>query len=151
MLRTTDGKVIKLQKALYVAGMIKNLISLSRLLEIEDYQVKFDKTRCRLLSSKDNTQVAKAELQDRLYAFNLHTPQAIPSAHVTARSAVGDVSPSMLWHARLGHINEKKLISLSTSSNLYRHGLPHITQLDFCDACAKGKLKQVPYSKNLFV
>lgn len=127
--------------------MIKNLISLSRLLETDQYAVKFDRLGCRLLIRKDHTQVDKAILQGRLYAFHLQPPRAVPSVRVTARSAVGDVDPSMLWHARLGHINEKKLVSINASDEQYRHKLPLISKLEFCDSCACGKIKQAPYSK----
>lgn len=101
MLTTIEGKVINLENVLYVPTMIKNLISLSRLLETDEYVVKFDRSGCRLLVRSDHSQVAKVSLQDRLYAFHLQPPRAAPSMHVTARSAVGDIDPSMLWHARL--------------------------------------------------
>lgn len=65
LLTPAEGKTITLEKVLYVPGMIKNLISLSRLLETDIYEVKFDKTGCRLLSSAGHAQIAKAELQDR--------------------------------------------------------------------------------------
>lgn len=61
---------------------------------------------------------------------------------------MGDVDTSMLWHACLGHLNESKLSLVSKAQDLYRHSLPQITRINFCDSCARGKLKQTPYSKH---
>lgn len=52
----------------------------------------------------------------------------------------------MLWHTRLGHLHENKLNYLSSDPSLYQHPVPKLGQLSFCEACAKGKLKQTPYS-----
>lgn len=130
-----------LDKVLYVPAMIKNLISISRLLESAKYHVTFDRQGCCLLDSINNSLLAKAELKEGLYGLDLRPPRTIPNVHVTFRAAVGVVNNSMLWHARLGHVNERKLMTLGSASNFYWHTVPKLSQLGFCDSCAKGKGK----------
>lgn len=91
--------------------------------------------------------VLKGVLIHGLNRMDLQYPKAQTSAMVTIHASQGTQSLSLLWHARLGHVSAKQLKRLSTS-NLYRHAFPELSQLDFCTACAKGKIKQKPYSQH---
>lgn len=146
-LQSNKGELIILQNVLYVPMMIKNLISLSKLLATDEVEAKFDTTRCKLLKSSNLKVLAEAHVFDNLYRFQLRPVCAVPTVQVTARARTDRVDTTMLWHARLGHVHESKLHTLCTDSSLFRHPLPKLGTLPFCESCAKGKLKQTPYAR----
>lgn len=148
VLKTSENKRLVLKEVLYVPTMAKHLVSVSRLLEVGKLDVKFRSDVC-IISSKSTKQVlATARLCDRLYRLLL-TNQVGSTINIALHAMQGHVSQMMLWHARLNHVHEKKLKMLSLHPELYCKPITGITDLEFCDSCARGKIKQLPYAKHL--
>lgn len=124
--------------------MIKNLVSLSSLLATCNFKAMFDDTGCILEQVSGNRQVVRANLVESLYCINARHVAA--SVHISVAAQQGPVDATMLWHARLAHVHESKMVSLH-KTDLYRHQMSVLTHLLFCDACARGKSKESPYSK----
>jgi hypothetical protein len=62
---------------------------------------------------------------------------------IAKRSRPNDLSPTYIWHCRLGHISEKRM------KKLHNDGL--LTLFDFesyetCEACLLGKMTKMPFS-----
>ena len=61
----------------------------------------------------------------------------------------GNVSSSLLWHARFGHLNYNSL-RLSRKNGVY--GFPTIpNQRNKCDACILGKRSTQPFQESKFI
>jgi hypothetical protein len=88
--------------------------------------------------SKDNMFVACASIVNGLFVLNLDDS---PICNIsTKRSLPNDLSPTYIWHCRLGHISEKRM------KKLHNDGL--LTSFDFesyetCEACLLGKMTVV--------
>lgn len=123
--------------------MIENLVSLSRLMSTSQYMVKFDSTGCRIQSLYDSSSAIHVYVSESLYCLDARPLEA--AAYVSTTAQIEPASQSMLWHSRLAHVHESKLLSLQ-KLNVYRHLFPHFSSLPFCEACAKGKSKQAPYA-----
>jgi transposase InsO family protein len=91
--------------------------------------------------SKDNMFVACASIVNDLFVLNLDDS---PIYNISAkRSQPNDLSPTYIWHCRLGHINEKRM------KKLHNDGL--LNSFDFesyetCEACLLGKMTKMPFS-----
>lgn len=107
------------------------------------YLINFHGSKCIIVHTSSQKTVAQAQMVDHLYRLEITSS---PSALVTSRSSVGLHPPSLVWHARLGHVGEAKLLSIS-KTQAYRHQLPLLEHLPFCEPCALGKLKKQPYAK----
>lgn len=135
---------IQLKQVYHVPGMIKNLVSLSRLLADHQFKARFDASSCTLEHVSDPRQQVQDSLSESLYHLNAKAASQV--ALVTTHAQQGAVDHATLWHARLAHVHESKLLSLH-KQNLFRHSIPQFPSLAFCDACARGKSKQSAYSK----
>lgn len=144
-LRNYEGKEVILTNVLYSPDMTKNLISVSKVLKSPGLRISFTSKGCKVTNTAGIT-ILEACLKDALYCVCVTTAQTSISVNVMSKSSVGTAATSMLWHARLGHVNETKLKTLHTSA-YYRHQVPEIAALQFCDACALGKIKQTPFAK----
>lgn len=145
LLITPQDFRVTLYQVYHVPDMIKNLVSLSSLLSTSDFHTKFDQTGCLITYLPDPACSIQAYLKEALYCLDMKTSSAA-AAYISSASQIGDVSQAALWHSRLAHVNESKLISLH-KSGLYRHTLPSFSSLPLCDACARGKSKVSAYSK----
>jgi hypothetical protein len=91
--------------------------------------------------SKDNMFVACASILNGLFVLNLDDS---PICNISAKgSRPNDLSPTYIWHCRLGHISEKLM------KKLHNGGL--LTLFDFesyetCEACLLGKMTKMPFS-----
>jgi hypothetical protein len=131
-LRVSDGRqgatrTLQLTNTLHVPTAGANLVSVSRL-DKEGKRVLYGEGKCQVVSS-DGDVLAVGQLVDGLYRMDPR-PMAL-----MARS-----NPQLLalWHARLGHISQEALITLSRGAVI---GMPTFsnTKLPFCRACAMGK------------
>jgi hypothetical protein len=90
--------------------------------------------------SKNDMFVASAPINNGLFVLNLDDS---PICNVSAkRLRPNDLSPTYMWHCRLGHISEKHM------KKLHSDGL--LTSFDFesyktCKACLLGKMTKTPF------
>jgi hypothetical protein len=91
--------------------------------------------------SKDNMFVACVSIVNGLFVLNLDDS---PICNISAKgSRPNDLSPTYIWHCRLGHISEKRMMKL--------HNDGFLTSFDFesyetCEACLLGKMTKMPFS-----
>lgn len=142
-LKTHLGAFLVLDQVLFVPSMSRNLISVSQLTAHKKFNIQFVNDTCTIGDTKTQQPVAQADMIDHLFSLRLESPT---TAMITHQSSVGLISDSTLWHARLGHIGESKLINLH-KPQLYRHVLPKLPPLPFCEPCALGKIKRHPFAK----
>ena len=85
--------------------------------------------------------VASASIVNGLFILNL---EDAPVCNISAkRPRLNELSPTYMWHCRLGHISENRM------KRLHSDGL--LTSFDFesyetCEACLLGKMTKTPFT-----
>ncbi|WVZ94596.1 hypothetical protein U9M48_040469 [Paspalum notatum var. saurae] len=61
----------------------------------------------------------------------------------TKKTKLNDLKPSFLWHCRLGHINEKRIMKLHKDGLLDSFDFE---SYDTCESCLLGKMTKAPFT-----
>jgi hypothetical protein len=131
-LHLPSGFILELNNCYFVPSLSRNIISPSCLMR-DGYSFASENNGCSI--SKNGMFVASAPIKNGLFILNL---DELPICNVSAkRLRPNDLSPTYLWHCRLGHISEKRM------KRLHSDGL--LTSFDFesyetCEASLLGKM-----------
>ena len=137
-LHLPSGFIMELNKCYYVPSLSRNIVS-PCLME-DNYSFASENNGCGI--SRNNMFVAFASIENGIYILNLDNNTNI--CNISAkRHRPNDLSPTYLWHCRLGHVSERRM------KKLHVDGL--LTSLDFesfktCEACLLGKMTKAPFS-----
>lgn len=129
---------ITLHGVLYLPMFAFNLISISRLTKPLNCCFSFFGESCLIQDSSKKT-IGSGKMIDGLYRL---TQDCSSPPHVDVRFCNSvSVSPSALWHFRLGHASQSKLESLCKQ-------LPYVSfnKVAICDVCHFAKQKKLPFS-----
>jgi transposase InsO family protein len=105
----------------------------------DDYSFASENNGCVI--SKNGMFVAFASIMNGLFILNLDDASI---CNISAkRPWPNDLSPTYMWHCRLGHISENRM------KKLHSDGL--LTSFDFgsyetCEACLLGKMTKAPFT-----
>ncbi|XP_060673811.1 uncharacterized protein LOC132803961 [Ziziphus jujuba] len=119
-LKLHDGVARTLSDVRYIPGLKRNLISLGTLNE-HAYSYKAERGTLKVL--KGSMVAVKASKKNGLYVLDGNVVQGEASVSVNEK-----VSDTTLWHRRIHHISEKRLIELSKQGLLCGH---KVEKLDF--------------------
>jgi hypothetical protein len=111
-LHLPSGFIMELNNCYFVPRLSRNILSPSCLMK-DGYSFVSENNGCVI--SKDNMFVACASIVNGLFVLNIDDS---PIYYISAkRSRPNDLSPTYIWHCRLGHISEKRM------KNLHNDGL----------------------------
>ena len=107
MLKLPSGKILELENCYYMPKIIRNIISVSLLLE-QGFEIKAKNNGCSLYFS--NEYYGSAFINNDLMFLSLNDNML----HVDnmKKRKREDVNVTYLWHYRLDHINESKINKL---------------------------------------
>jgi hypothetical protein len=137
-LHLQSGFILELNNCYLVPSMSRNIMSPSCLMK-DGYSFASENNGCVI--SKNGMFVTFASIMNGLFILNLD------NAHIynisAKRPRPNDLSPTYMWHCRLGHISENRM------KKLHSHGL--LTSFDFepyetCEACLLGKMTKAPFT-----
>jgi hypothetical protein len=137
-LHLPPGFILEMNNCYFVPSLSRNILSPSCLMK-DGYSFVSENNGCVI--SKDNMFVACASIVNGLFVLNLDDS---PICNISAKgSQPNDLSPTYIWHCRLGHISEKRM------KKLHNDGL--LTSFDFesyetCEACLLGKMTKMTFS-----
>ena len=144
--------VLALSKVLFVPDLAKNLLSVRSMTE-KGAEIVFNNKSCKVICP-NNSSFCIANAFGNLYKVNLSKDHAVNySSVIPDQSEViydnGSVDEpcQQLWHARLGHVNQKymqDMISNKLASGMIVQGTS--TYLD-CEACTQGKMHRSSFPK----
>lgn len=132
------GRMLAVRDVMYVPGLRVNLLSVSQLVE-RGWKVIFDRDGCKLIHH-----LVPGHFNGKLLAtasevsgiYKLEGCQAVVDGAALASVKAGN--PLMLWHRRLGHVNERDLRKLP--------GMDFgKSVMEPCIACIKGKAHRLPF------
>lgn len=131
-LRTTEGNVLALERALYVPKSAVHLISISHMSIDNPTYSHFDDREVRIVDRHTNSIIAKGPLLKNkgLYTVDLHGNDAERS--YTAVSAE-------TWHRCLGHTNYQAIQQLTRDQRIKGATSPPLCPPPKCDSCILGK------------
>ncbi|KAE9311587.1 hypothetical protein PR003_g19974 [Phytophthora rubi] len=127
------GGACTLENVLYVPGLQRNLVSLSKV-GAAGLTANFGQDRCVITSG--DSQLVAARSDNGLYIVT--SPAS--STWVEANTALRERDLG-LWHARLCHLNARDLKKALRSSGVG----PVSSELAPCDACTAGKVANVSF------
>ena len=130
-----------IKDVLYIPKFGRNLLSTS-VLAGQGFTVVFDKHGARIYKQGTNYLIGTARLENGLYLLNCSTQKS-----ETAWNARKTMNSMDLWHKRLGHIGAKRMAVLAQEMATGIKLDPRM-ELSFCDQCAIGKAKRIPFPKD---
>ena len=132
-----SGMILELNKCYYVPAISRNIISIS-CLDMFGFEFKFKNSGCCFYLN--DMYYGKALLHNGLYILDLDVPVYNIQ---TKRLKSNDLNPTLLWHCRLGHINEKRILKLLRDGLLDSFDFQ---SLDTCESCLLGKMTKAPFT-----
>ncbi|KAG6619102.1 Retrovirus-related Pol polyprotein from transposon TNT 1-94 [Phytophthora cinnamomi] len=135
------GRDIRIQDALYVPSMNKNLLSVPHINRSGLFKVVFDGAEMHIAQKKSKKIVASADLIDGLYW--LRVPSC--AANSVSKASVNAVD----LHARLGHAPNDVLRKMVSSGMVTGAKMPTSSKKSSqCRGCQQGKMVQKPFPSN---
>jgi hypothetical protein len=125
-----------------------NLISVPKLTQSSSCTVVFDNVHCFIQEKRTLKMIGSGELIEGLYYLTIktnthHTSTTVntsqaSSSHIHSSSV--HIPSKALWHFRLGHLSNKRLLSM-------KHDFPFLSvDCDsVCDICHLARHKKLPY------
>ncbi|CAL8152691.1 unnamed protein product [Prunus armeniaca] len=119
----------QLKNVRYVKGLTSNLISVSQLCDDAVVEVRFSKSRCKIIGEGGNDIVSVARSRDNCYCIDWTTY----ARQAVCNKAINDTS--VLWHQRLAHTNFKDMHKLS--KRVLVNGIPKLEKSlqHVCEGC----------------
>jgi len=137
-LHLPSGFILELNNCYFVPSLSRNIVSPSCLMK-DGYSFASKDNGCVI--SKNDMFVASASIVNGLFILNL---EDAPVYNISAkRPRLNELSPTYMWHCRLGHISQNRM------KRLHSDGL--LTSFDFesyetCEACLLGKMTKMPFT-----
>lgn len=139
-----SGYVLELNNVFYIPKFKRNLISVSRCINVG---ISFTSSRDLILSLLNNSAISFGSIKDCLYYLSLRVSKNAyvnSPAHTFVTSfkcIILAENSALLWHRRLGHISVKRVGHLVKNKIL---PILDFSDLNVCIDCTKGKLtKQI--------
>lgn len=126
-----NPQLIKLNQVIHSPLITKNLLSIHKLCQDNDYSVSFDKSSVSVKDRRSNKLVAAGDAIKGLYCLDLNKKS--PEANSMVKGSLD------LWHARLGHICEATTRHMI---NLFQLPVCNKTFTQ-CSSCAMGKMHRI--------
>jgi len=138
----------KLHNLLHVPSVNKNLISVSQFARDNGVFFEFFAGHCFVKNQVTREILLQGKIHDGLYVFP-HLQQSMPPSvhmHPTVHTASTNtlLNNYDIWHQRLGHASSRVVHHIMRLQNITCN--KHVA---FCDACAKSKAHQLPFSRSL--
>jgi hypothetical protein len=133
-----DGIIRTLSDVRYIPDMKRNLISLSTL-DVKGFKYQGGDKLIKV--SRGSLIVMKGDLNTSNCLYFLRGTTLSGNANV-ASSKVSDSDATNLWHLRLGHMSETRMLELCKRGLLDGQ---RIDKLEFCEHCVYGKQTRVKF------
>ena len=139
-LHLSSGLVLNLKNVYYVPSVFRNIISVS-CLDAEGFC--FQICNSCMVIRKDNIFYANAFVSNGLYLLDEKDDKHLLNIN-NKRLKSSQTVETLLWHHRLGHINEKRMKKLQQTNLLDSFG---DTTIGTCESCLTGKMTKSPFKK----
>ena len=137
---TTTLNNLNLHNVLYIPKIIKNLLSVSKLIVDNNALVEFDANYCYVKDKLTGKILLRGKLRDGLYQLSNVNSQVHkdPCVYMSLKEN---------WHRKLGHPNNKVLEKVLKNCNVKTSSRDEFL---FCEACQFGKLHLLLFKSSSF-
>ena len=138
----SPGFMVK--NVLYVDEFKLNLLSVPKLCTENNCIVVFDNDKCLIQEKRNMKMIGLASLFEGLYFLDPHvsTPTTQPFIASSQANTQNSFLPQeALWHFRLGHVSNDRLLSMKSSFPCIR-----IDENSVCDICHYSRHKKLPFN-----
>ncbi|KAK8957726.1 hypothetical protein KSP39_PZI001286 [Platanthera zijinensis] len=135
-----SGLYLTLFNVYHVPSILRNIISVS-CLDAEGFNFIIGNFQMKI--EKDGLFYASAFISNGLYLLNIVKDKQVLNIN-NKRLKISHISETLLWHHRLGHINEKRIRKLH-QANLLDSFEPNA--IGTCESCLTGKMTKTPFKK----
>ena len=139
-LHLSSGLCLNLKDVYYVPSIFRNIISVS-CLDAEGFCFVINNSR--MVIKKNDLFYANAFISNGLYLLDLGEDKHVLNIN-NKRLKMSHTNEILLWHYRLGHINEKRVKKLQQANLLGSLGSGAIGT---CESCLTGKMTKSPFKK----
>jgi hypothetical protein len=139
----SESTTMTLKDVLYTPSLHFTLISIGRLDDVGCKMIFGDGT-CEITSpGKQGRTIGKIPKEGNLYHLHaLYSSQFADAANaVTAKLSISDL------HRKMGHISHEMICHMIKSGAVTGVQLDESSKPEFCEACAKAKIKRLPVPK----
>ncbi|KAM1543858.1 hypothetical protein ACFX1Z_013474 [Malus domestica] len=143
MLKLPSGEVLELKNCLYFPSCIKNLISISKVLQ-DGHLILFDKMSCNLyLNSRI---ISHGNMIEGFFHLETSSGMHCIESRNTSKPkrAREEVNREKMWHLKLGHVNLDKIRKMLKDGYFRPLGND---QMGTCECCSKGKMTKSPFTR----
>ncbi|KAI5323942.1 hypothetical protein L3X38_033015 [Prunus dulcis] len=131
-LKLPHGKTLELKECLYLPGCIKNLVSVSALLN-EDYTATFNRMGCSL--QQGNQIICKCTMIDGLYQIQIVENSNCLIEILGPKRPREELNPTQVLHLKLGHIGQDRIQRMVKQGYLESLGS---VAMPTCEYCLQG-------------
>ena len=139
-LHLASGLVLNLKNVYYVPSVFRNILSVS-CLDADGFC--FEISNSCMVIRKDNIFYANAFISNGLYLLDIKDDKQLLNVN-NKRLKSSQTDETLLWHHRLGHINERRMKKLQQTNLFDSFG---DTAIGTCDSCLTGKMTKSPFKK----
>jgi transposase InsO family protein len=139
-LHLSSGLVLNLKNVYHVPSVFRNIISVS-CLDAEGFCFEINNS-CMVIR-KDGLFYANAFISNGLYLLDVNDDKHVLNVN-NKRLKSSQSAETLLWHHRLGHINEKRMKKLQQTNLLDSFG---DIAIGTCESCLTGKMTKSPFKK----
>ena len=136
VLNIPSGLFLNLNNCFYVPAFTKNIISTSYLNK-KGFRLNFNNDGCYIMLN--DVFYVGSTLSNEIYLLDM--PNLILNVNDNKRQNGDNLKSLFLWHCRLGHINERRMIKLHKCGYL---GSFDYESFDTCESCLLGKMTKLP-------
>ncbi|KAG8479120.1 hypothetical protein CXB51_029820 [Gossypium anomalum] len=152
----TCSRPLYMRSLLFVPGITKNLLSVSKYTKDNQVMFEFLPTQCQVCDMHTREVLLKGSVQNGLYKLHLSNSAQSDSLTLAPQSdsltsaphcfSVSSNVPFDIWHCRLGHPCKTVLTKALHKGNI----CPNVNIVSFpCIACHLGKEHSQPFQKSL--
>jgi transposase InsO family protein len=134
-----SGLVIKLRHVYFVPSISRNIISIS-CMDMDGFVFTIENNRCSFY--RNGLFYGSSSVRNGLYLLEMDKQVLnINNKRLKAQHE----SETLVWHCRLGHINDKRIKKLQEVGLL---GQFDFKSIDVCESCLLGKMTKAPFTKS---
>jgi transposase InsO family protein len=135
----SSGFVLELKDVYVVPSITRNIISIS-CLDLDGFNVAIKNKCCTLF--RNDVCYGVAHLMNGLYVLDTNE-HVLSVERDKKKRKFSHESTTLMWHCRLGHINEKRIKRLQNVGLLDQFVFEPI---DTCESCLMGKMTKAPFT-----
>ncbi|BFG35090.1 hypothetical protein CerSpe_213640 [Prunus speciosa] len=138
-LKLPHGETLELKECLYLPSCVKNLISISALLN-EDYTITFNRMGCSL--QQGNRIICKCTMIDSLYQIQIVENSNRLIEMPRPKRPREELNLTQVWHLNLGHIGQDRIQMMVKQGYLESLGS---VPMPTCESCLQSKMSNLPF------